>query len=152
MTSFPFSPFNHPSPSVRLPLTGQRLVHAQGILETLTLVALRIKVFRILQQEPPHPFENILFHQVRGFPIQIPSELCQLLIEELDHVEISKTGFEQMKPPLYRLNTCPRGIRSRQPYWEHSNVVGSCSTPKMISPPEKSVRTYPMPRPRMANP
>ena len=66
----------------------QRLVDAQGLFQPLTLVALGVQVLRVLQQQPARALEHLLVQLLGGLAVQLPAEVAQLLVEQLDDVEV----------------------------------------------------------------
>ena len=67
---------------------GQRRVQSQGVLQALLLVAARIEVLRVLQQEPARALEDLALLRIRQLPIQLAAQGAELVVEQLDDVEV----------------------------------------------------------------
>jgi hypothetical protein len=56
----------------------------------LLLIALVVEVFPILEQKPASSFEHLSTEKIGCIPVDVSSELGQLLVEQLDDVEMIK--------------------------------------------------------------
>ena len=57
-------------------------------MQTFGFIAGLVQVLRVLQQQPSGPFENILVQLLRGLTIQLPTQVGQVLVEQLEDVEV----------------------------------------------------------------